>query len=766
MGKGYQRLDTEETSDKERERVLKAQQREQKRIKYDRFRVIAALFLIVVVAFCATCVGICVVDVMESRMYQHRAAVEYHLSLILLNLIEETTASVQYVENSENVEPDREEEAYIQKYQTSTQEAITIASDSSNGCEICSSVLGLVDLENLLFIERNVLRRTYTPLSCLTSFKSVTTGLSRAMNYFLGYTLRDGVVDIVWFQNILLGVRSVGMIVPGIMQGDISQDLMQSMYYDVSTCLAALDNINSNSYALSVVDEDMQTSYQNAVNDAYTSGQAVLDKIDVDMTGISVVQTSMSPLEALQSLEKSFRGLLDALEDSEPWLKNNLTLDIVTLITCAVAILLSIVCIVLLLYSALSIIWVSPESLYGMRHQERVDSSLERMEFFVERVYDLDLEGVEYAAQRSAESKSITSAERDLLRLAPKLINVLAFLNPNLYTFRQNWIKDSQSSDIVLAEEESISEQATNPFGAGALQAIEVDRGTDSGPSMDDRMSNASTMIVPQRDDGLMITGLAETKLVSQSVCFILVDISCFYDEVTPETSKILPVDISNCIAQVMKLVRASGGNYITTTGSIVITAFNEAEVHDAENTCVMVLVSIQTHILPTYPGIRCAVISSIVPQGIIGSPSLKTFLTDGDVLHFGELLIRIARLHNATFVVDTGTFMKIDTQYFYKLALEEVGIEESDTASTITVYELVPHGRDTSAYLWNEAFDQFHAGEYDQAKEKLRLWERQHGTTKSWKRFYSLLNAKPRPRPVTYLFSSNSSFEPDFFLS
>eukprot|EP00796_Vickermania_ingenoplastis_P009266 gene9266-6515_t len=769
MTNRYEKVETGECLHAERARIRKAKKREAKRIKYDRFRFVVAIALIIVVALSASIFGICISQMVEVMKFKHKASVEFRLSQVLAALLYETTASVKYVDATTNTAPDRVTQAHIEKYQLATREALTEAASSSNECDICPDVLGVVDLESLLYAQRNVIRRSYTPLACLNAYRGVIQSLSEAMNYFLGYTLREGVVDIVWFQNILLGVRSVGMIVPGIMNGDISQDLLKAMYYDVSTCIVSLDNVNSNAYALEANKPEWKTSYTEAVTPPYDGGQAVLDQIDVDLSGIKVEESSYTVEETLEKLSEIYSQLLDKLNKEEPWKKYSVTLEIVTLITTIAIILLSCAAIVLLLYSALSIIWVSPESLYGMRHQERVDSSLERMEFFVDRVYDLDLEGVVYSAQRSAVSKSVTSAERDLLRLAPKLIQVLAFINASIYPFRKNFLQHADDAvEVAVDDDVGVKEASLNPLDRDTKQPLsstEVVPHRGLNGEVEGGSLESPTGIISQSGAGTTLTDLAETKLVSQAVCFLLVDISCFFQEITPETSKVIPIDVSNFMSMLLKLVKASNGNYVATAGSTVITAFNELDVQDAENTCVMVLVSMQQHILPVHPKIRCAVISSVVPQGIIGSPSLKTYLTDGDVLHLGELLLRIARLHDATFVVDTVTFMKIDTQYFYKLALEQVGIEEEDMHNTTTVYELVPHGKDTSAYLWNEAFDQFHAGEYDQAKEKLKVWRQQHGATLSWRRFYSLLNAKPQPRPITFLFASGDNFEPEFFM-
>lgn len=765
MRGGYKRVANSEDESVERERLRKAKEGEEKRIRYDRFRVAASLALIIVVAFAATILGMCVKELVEVTSFRSKASVEFRLSRVLVALINETTASVQFVKAADNTKPDRVLEAEIEAYQTATREAFTEAASSNDDCEICPNVLGTVDLESLLYAQRNVLRRSYTPLNCLLAYRNVVKSLTETMNYFLGYTLRDGIVDIVWFQNILLGVRSVGMIIPGIMSGDITLELIKSMYYDVSTCIASLDNVDSSSYSLILSAEGWRNDYTTAVTPPYNGGVAALNGIEVDLTGMTVVEDKSTVEKTLEDLTNIYKALLDKLEKDEPWRKYSISLQVVTIVTSGLAIVLSVAAIIILLYSALSIIWVSPESLYGMRHQERVESSLERMEFFVDRVYDLDLDGVAYAAQRSAESKSITSAERDLLRLAPKLIQVLAFINPNIYTFRQNFLLNNNEDSavhIAVAGDMNGDTESLNPFGTQKLVAAENYESTSTGKR---NSAAASSVVILPNQENAVSSSLTDTKLVSQSVCFILADISCFFNEVTPETSKVTPIDISNFMALLLKLVKANGGNYITTTGSVVVTAFNESEVQDAENTCVMVLVSIQQHILSSFPKIRCAMISSIVPQGIIGSPSLKAYITDGDVLTLGELLIRIARLHDATFVVDSATFMKIDTQYFYKLALEQIGIDERDLGSTTTVYELVPHGRDASSYLWNEAFDQFHAGDFDQAKEKMRLWRHQHGATVSWKRFNSLLNAVPQPRPVTFLFASGDNFEPNFFI-
>lgn len=780
---------------RERQFVRQAKKQEKKRINYDRFRAIISITLLGIIACSAICVGFAGKSAATESGYRSKAKVGFYMSNILRALGREITYSVSYVVNTSSSIPDRVFSDELAAYQVATQDAIAAASSASYGCSLCTRILSMIDMQHLLFVQTRVKRRTFNPMECLRAYQSIFETIIETLSFFVGYALPSGAENLLWLQELVSATQAVGMLAPATMDGNLyTNALAQEMYSGVSSSVSLLNSVNRNSFMLNISYQDELLAYQKSVEGVMMKTIEVFEQIDVDLSGITVVNGEYSPEEALQEIDAIYGSLLEEFTNERNEGNRFIALSTVTVTTNVIVVVLALLTIGILLYAALSIIWVSSEYRYNLRHEERFKSSLERMEFFVDRVYDLDMEGVTLAAQKSAESKSITSAERDLLRLAPKLIQVLAFINPNVYSFRKKFMKeDKKTINVFFSEDkkpiEGDGSGETHPRyqeGAAVPVRIDINEQDHSGPSQ----PTPNPLAVPgvtappapapaaavahkrvpptikAEAGGIQITGLTETKLVAQSVCFLLVDISTFYDEVTSETSKTRPLEISNVLSQLIQCVKNGGGEYIATVGSIVVTAFNEADVPDAENTSVMVLLSIEQKLLGNYPNIRFAVIAGTVPQGIVGYPSLMSYITDGSILYTGEMLLQVARLHDATAVVDTTTFMKIDTQYFSKRALEQVGIDETDIEGITTVYEIVPQTNDKGSFMWNEAFDQFHAGEFAEAKENLEAWRQKYGVTKSWERMMSLLNAYPRPRTVMYLYCTGNNLEPELFLA
>lgn len=764
---------------------------EAKRVQYDRFRVVIVLTLVVIIGCSAVCVGFAGKNVVIEREFRSKSDVGFYISNILLALVRETTYSVAYVSSPNTTFSDYELGSELAMYQQATQQAVAIASINSNGCSLCTSIVSMINVEVLLFVQSEVMRRSLTPLECLQKYQSLFEATIESLSFFVGYALTDTAVNALWLQDLVSAVQAVGMLAPACMDGNLyTPDLADQMYSEVSRSVAQLNSISRESFLLNTSVPQRADSYASAVSEVLESTDEVFENINVSLDGITVVSDVYSPEEALEEINETYTYLLDSLQKGKNSKDSSMVLNILTLTTNVIVVFLALIGIVIILYAALSIIWVSSEYRYNLRHEERFKSSLERMEFFVDNVYDLDMEGVVLATQRSASSKSITSAERDLLRLAPKVIQVLAFINPNVYSFRKNFIRNEKKSINVFFSDESkeVDDVAIVPetykFGDKVGEDSEyagMDPCVDASPQPQNtnpladslvstvhqaKTSKHFTSAATKECDEACITGLPETKLVMQSVCFLLADISALYDEITSETSKTRPLEISFIISQIMQAAKNGGGEYITTAGALVILAFNDADVLDAENTTAMVLLTIQQKLLSTYSSIRFAIISGVVPQGIVGSPSLKSYITDGTLLYTAEMLLQIARLHDATAVVDPSTFTKIDTQYFSKRALEQVGMDDRDLEDIITVYEIVPQTNDKGSFMWNEAFDQFHAGEFEKAREKLKAWKKKYGATKSWSRMHSLLHAYPRPRTVTFLYCSGNNLEPELLLT
>lgn len=760
-------------------------------MQYDRFRVVIAFTLVVIIACSAVCVGFAGKNAVIEQRFRSKSDVCFYISNILLALVREATYSVAFVSSVDTSVSDYELGSELASYQEATQQAVALAFSNSNDCSLCTSIINMINVENLLFVQTEVLRRSLTPLECLQEYQRLFEVTIESLSFFVGYALPDSSVNVLWLQDLVSAIRAVGMLVPACMSGtDYTVDSADQMYSEVSSSVALLNSIMRESNLLNTSFPDRADAYDNAVSEVLESVGEVFEKIDVNFDGITVVNNVYSPEEALVEINEVYTSLLDSLRRGKSSDDSSTVLNTLTLATNVTIVFLALITIVIVLYAALSIIWVSSEYRYNLRHEERFKSSLERMEFFVDNVYDLDMAGVALATQRSALSKSITSAERDLLRLAPKVIQVLAFINPNVYSFRKNFIRnDKKSINVFFSDENKAVEDVQivpETYNSGDKPGKEFESAgmnlyTDTSPQPQNTNPLAGSLTnAPQKAktrkhissvdtkecEETCITGLPETKLVLQCVCFLLVDISALYDEITSETSKTRPLEISFIISQIVLAAKNGGGEYITTAGALVILAFNEADVPDAENTTAMVLLTIQQKLLSTYSSIRFAIISGVVPQGIVGSPSLKSYITDGTLLYTAEMLLQIARLHDATAVVDPSTFTKIDTQHFSKRALEQVGMDDRDLEGIITVYEIVPQTNDKGSFMWNEAFDQFHAGEFEKAREKLKAWKRKYGATKSWSRMQSLLNAYPRPRTVTFMYCSGNNLEPELLLT
>lgn len=742
-------------------RLREAKVLERKRVKYDRFRIVMAIMLVVVVAFASAAFGVAMSNYSRVSHVETRNSVEYRLSLVFAALLAETTASINFCGDygGSTTVSEWEKITYIKGYQAATLKAIEDATTDEGDCEYCGQVLSLLNMEFLFFIQESVLRRSLSPRECLRYFMAVFTNGTEAFSYFLGKTLQDNVVALVWYQPLLLSMQSITEVLPGSATGTLSQELLLEMYDYLSSSLAVLTHVNGYANALGKAFPKLLKEYRAAVEPTFAATTKTIEEITVDLTGVTVNQRYITADAGLELIYTIYSSLLADVGARKSWRRDS-SVNYVILFCSGFSIGIAIIVIVVSVASAMSIIWVSSETLYAKRHQEQLECSLERMEYFVDRMLDLDIDGVLLATMASSQSKAVTTAERELFRMSQKVLQVLAYINPQVYTLRK--------CSATVGKTVTAGGNDEDPDIQLVLSSEEIQEAKDAKDAKPSSPTSAGPASNPSAESQASNPFLEETTVWRQAVlirnvCFLLVDISCFFEEVTPETAKVLPQEITNFMTALIALSKECGGIYITTSGTKAIIVFIEETLQDPENVCVSMLVAMQQKILPSFPRIRCAVVSSSVPSTIVGTPSMKSFITDGDVLYMGDLLIRTAHLHGAVFVADTLTFMKLDTQFFHMVALEQVGYDEEDLRNTTTVYELVQQGANKSTHLWNEAFDQFYAGEYVQANDKLRLWKKMHGVTKSWLRFHSLLNAKPQPRPITFLFASRDNYEAAF---
>lgn len=879
----------------ERSRKLLRQAQQRKLLRYDRFRITIAIVLLIVCISAAYITYLSGSQRKEVKDLSSRASTTFQLTIVLSAIAKECTASIYYT--SLPGTPTREEVAGIKEIQVDTFRKIAGAGEENPDCPFCGLISASIHLEALLFTQTQVLRRVFTPLEVFLAYKNHMIEIYEVGNLFLGSAMTSGAASILWENELIRAVSTLAAFLRGIGPKYTTPELVEripGIYNSVAAGLWKMKILATTSFMLIERGlEEWHTSFLDATNGTCRAAQSLLDQVTVDLTGVSVKSTTFTPEAAVQELVHIFDLLIHQFDEEDVLRVTDLVISLSTEICSIFA--LGLICSVflLLLTAMLRAILFKAEFFAEKFAKERLELSIERMQFLVDRIFDLDKDGAQFTVDFCSESPSVTPAERTLISLSQRYMSILEFIPTSAVKFRARLLAKQRAQgdplrlkmgegmalEVEKERGESYSEteiplrevfqssggrggkkggeggngargsmvgmgtgDKTNPLGETSYTArmgtrtslsrqsfssSEVSNMTDSadfpvsqypnelgygdegqmrkkkgknknekesfsgrrggnrleqGLGPNHRKNSLSTPLAMGNfsfassfggekigfssessgygkvdyESDFLPPGLVSCQL-STYVIFIIVNISCFCNQLDPSHLKFLLLKIPEFIRVFLNLISSFGGEYIGTSGSYVIGGFRKEDVGDS---CVELLLAMHQHLTPAFPNIRCALCGRSVPQHIVGTSSLKVFITDHSVLMIADLLFRVASLYDAVVVIDSFTAVRVDTQMFDKIALERVGLEEDNLHNVMTVYELGLRGEQHGTVLWNEAFDKFQSGMYLEAEEKLLEWRRDHERSERADRFLSNLHDR---QTVTFLFASEEKYDCSF---
>lgn len=732
------------------ERLEKAKQREHKRIVFDRFRVIVILLLFLVLFLSAFSFGIALVNVRESFRTRASLTVSRELAFVILRIAKEAIASFLFVSSHYPTVNDISAEvlAELFRLQGETQKAIL---GFGKYCPNCPMLVEILNINYVFSTQHSVYMRLFDSKETLLAYQVILERAVKASYTFLSEGIHIGTADIVWMNKLFATSFAVDLMVPGSLQSTtLSKETVEGIYDNMTRSIQLFETMNRSSNLLVLMDSKAHSNFVDVIASPYEECQAAVDQYNVTLSGLSVMSgdTGMSPLSAMNSLINTYSTLVDALENDGVVTESVFNYYLISTLTCGVAIVFCIVAIIIFLVAVMRILFISPEYYFALRHQDCVECSLNRMELFIQKIYELDIKGMQRCLRNSIGCKGITQAEKDVLAFGPRVLQVLSFVNPLVFLFTKlhGFHGDEPQECAVFYSSEddrALSEGSVRPSPA---------LGKDSAPG------NLSPNPLELTCDPCWKESQVSSFVVKH-LNFLLIDISCFYGLFTLEKSKGLPLVIESFMSELLLFLDSTDGQYITTAGTTAIAFFPE----ECESNLVLTLIAFEKRMLSRYKEVHCALLFTSAPQGLVVTEALKTFLTDGSVLFTGELMLKVARLHKAQLVTNITTFLKMEEEFFYKRALEKVALEEGTHREIIAVYEIVNPSNDKGSYLWNQAYDAFHCGDYQQAREKLKTWKRKFSSTDSYRRIMRLLNAQPQPQTVSYFLTKTQNFDLDF---
>lgn len=763
-------MDKELADDVRKGEILRFDDRkkmEHRRILYDRFRIAQSIAMVIVIIFSIVLIIISASNSRGQEKLVELGSATFFISRILQSLMKEATASIQYCAVPFNHLPDREMEEFICRYQEETLDYIFAASLQAEKCSVCGSIQGALDLEFLRQLQLNVLRRFYSPLECFLFYVRFMMEVSEVMSLFLGESINEVSALVLWEANLGKTLAVFPQLLTGLASGNLPQERLQFVYQKVSEGLFGLSYLKRYSFILDPSHPGWKEYYWSAVEPSYASGEIVLGEIDVTLN--SQVETNeLSPEEAIEAISSIYDDLLTKVANDEPWKERSTiyyTSEWLGIGSCVLG------CLVLILglYSALQILCFSTRFVLERENLERVSQSIERIEYFVNCLFELNQKGALYVQDMVRKEIVFTPIEREFFEMSSKFCMALCYIPTGIHSFRekilaQNKIQEAAASVSPL---DNFMEGEGGSFGSPSPKGRFVPGRGDrnpfsSQPSPQKPWSTEFDMGNTNSTESSTLSFIPYEKEMAQvttRATFVLADLSFLFNDFTLARSKAIAESTSQLIISLCRYIEDCKGHYVGVSGSTFIGMFSGG---DVEEESVLFLLAIQRRLISLYPGLRCALVARKVSQMILKSPQVKAFITESQVLKIAGLLFRTARLYDSTFVVDAVTFVQINTQYFSKVALERVGFDSSATDDeVVNVYELAPTNTFPWIKTWNEAFDQFHNNNFEEAELLLRSWGASNGTnSKGYKRFLSIVKARQK---VTYLVAPPNQLDLDF---
>lgn len=456
----------------ERLRRIELQTQNQRLIQYDRFRMIVVLLLLCVIILSSFILFYSWRTENRRQNLSEEVPAVFQVALVLSALVNECTASIYYT--ALPGEPTLEEVAQIKELQKITFSRIVNDELPSGECWLCDLAGSFIHLEALLYTETEVIRRSLTPLEVFLAYQSHLLNVFEAGYVTLGRSITSGTASIVWAQELMLALTSMAFFRSGAAPKFTTPELIPlitDVYMSLASALRDVDIIERKS---SLLLENDLSSWSETFEDSFSgtsqTGQDVLDKIDVDLTGVSVSSTDTTPTEAVQQVTSMYAELLEQVEKETPWKVNDFEVAKVTVILSCIILFFSFIVLILFLFAIFRVLWLKNEVAFEKLTENRVVITLERMNFLLERVLDLDPEGVRFTCEFCKRDQSATSAECELIAYSQRCMSLLEFVPVSAIAFRTRllerdkirgdpvYLEFREEKELSMVEREKVSE--------------------------------------------------------------------------------------------------------------------------------------------------------------------------------------------------------------------------------------------------------------------------------------------------------------------
>lgn len=437
------------------EQIRKAQRanKQERLIRYDRFRITLAISLVVACGFCGFIIFVAEDARRTVRNISTMAPATYRASLIMSALMNESTASIYY--STIPGTPTREETAELEAIQAFTISMIANkGEEGKEDCILCSMIGVAVDIQGMLFTQTRVIRRVLTPLEIFLAYRNHMIAMYEVGSYFLGTAVTNGAATMMWENELIRSLSVLAAFLRGIAPKYTTPELMPripNLYNTIANALWEMEVIQRTSYILvDSINPQWSSEFQEAVADVSTSAQDLLDQISVDLTGVSVESTGMTPTEAVEELTRLYSAFLTQLDAEEVFKVSVLLTYLVTEISACFSLGFIFFLVFLLLYAVFRGLFLKGALVAEKFTEERLELSMERMNFLVERILEMDPEGVRFTVDFCNNNGNVTAAERELIVLSQRYISILEFVPSSVIGFRKRLLaKQKAQGDPV-----------------------------------------------------------------------------------------------------------------------------------------------------------------------------------------------------------------------------------------------------------------------------------------------------------------------------
>lgn len=439
----------------ERIRRMELQTQNRRLLRYDRFRVIVVLLLLCVIILCSFILSSSWRTEKRRQNLSDEIPAAFQVALVISALVEECTASIYYT--ALPGEPTRDEVAQLKELQKITFSRIVNDELSSGKCWLCDLIDSFIHLEGLLYLETEVIRRSLTPVDVFLAYQTYLMNVFQAGYVVLGRSITSGTASVVWATELMVALSSMASFRTGAAPKFTTPELVPliaDVYMSLASALRDVDVVERKSSLLLANDlTSWSETFSNSFSGTENTGQDVLNQIDVNLTGVSVISSDITASEAVQQVTSAYADLLVQAQKEKSWEVDDFEFAYITGILSSISLFFSVIVLILFLFAIFRVLWLKAEVALEKLTENRAILSLARMNFLLGRVLHLDPEGVRFTCDFCKRDQSSTSAECELIAYSQRCMSLLEFVPSGALAFRAQLLeRDKMRGDAVYLE--------------------------------------------------------------------------------------------------------------------------------------------------------------------------------------------------------------------------------------------------------------------------------------------------------------------------